>query len=84
MGPLGVVGVGPARYSLVGMVDAIVARGVGRLTVIANDTASPGKGIGKLGGGGIRTDGAGSRCVAQPHPLNREQCRSSWGRQSIA
>jgi len=30
------------------MIDAIVARGVGGLTVIANDTAMPGRGIGKL------------------------------------
>lgn len=30
------------------LIDAIVARGVGGLTVIANDTARPGHGIGKL------------------------------------
>ncbi len=30
------------------MIDAIVARGTGGLTVIANDTAMPGRGIGKL------------------------------------
>lgn len=30
------------------MIDALVARGVGGLTIIANDTAMPGKGIGKL------------------------------------
>ncbi len=35
------------------MVDAIVARGVGGLTVIANDTAMPGKGIGKLISAGL-------------------------------
>lgn len=31
-----------------GLIDAMIARGVGNLTVIANDTAVPGKGIGKL------------------------------------
>jgi acetate CoA/acetoacetate CoA-transferase alpha subunit len=35
------------------MIDAIVARGVGGLTVIANDTAIPGKGIGKLISAGL-------------------------------
>ena len=30
------------------LIDALVARGVGKLTIIANDTAMPGKGIGKL------------------------------------
>ncbi len=35
------------------MLDAIVARGVGGLTVIANDTAMPGKGIGKLISAGL-------------------------------
>ncbi len=35
------------------MIDAIVARGVGGLTVIANDTAMPGKGIGKLISAGL-------------------------------
>ena len=34
--------------SPVRLIDAIVARGVGGLTVIANDTAMPGRGIGKL------------------------------------
>ncbi len=38
----------PAR-----MIDAIVARGVGGLTVIANDTAMPGKGVGKLISAGL-------------------------------
>lgn len=35
------------------MIDALVARGVGGLTVIANDTAMPGKGIGKLISAGL-------------------------------
>ncbi len=35
------------------MIDALVARGVGDLTVIANDTAMPGKGIGKLISAGL-------------------------------
>lgn len=35
------------------MIDALVARGVGRLTIIANDTAMPGKGIGKLVSAGL-------------------------------
>jgi acetate CoA/acetoacetate CoA-transferase alpha subunit len=35
------------------LIDAIVARGVGGLTVIANDTAMPGKGIGKLVSAGL-------------------------------
>jgi acetate CoA/acetoacetate CoA-transferase alpha subunit len=35
------------------MIDAIVARGIGALTVIANDTAMPGKGIGKLISAGL-------------------------------
>jgi acetate CoA/acetoacetate CoA-transferase alpha subunit len=35
------------------MIDAIVARGVGGLTVIANDTAMPGRGIGKLISAGL-------------------------------
>jgi acetate CoA/acetoacetate CoA-transferase alpha subunit len=35
------------------MIDAIVARGLGNLTVIANDTAMPGKGIGKLISAGL-------------------------------
>jgi acetate CoA/acetoacetate CoA-transferase alpha subunit len=35
------------------MIDAIVARGLGNLTIIANDTAMPGKGIGKLISAGL-------------------------------
>jgi len=35
------------------MIDAMVARGVGGLTVIANDTATPGRGIGKLISAGL-------------------------------
>ncbi|MGL4236079.1 CoA transferase subunit A [Tabrizicola sp.] len=35
------------------MIDAIVARSIGGLTVIANDTAMPGKGIGKLISAGL-------------------------------
>ena len=35
------------------MIDAIVARGIRDLTVIANDTAMPGKGIGKLISAGL-------------------------------
>jgi acetate CoA/acetoacetate CoA-transferase alpha subunit len=35
------------------LIDAIVARGTGNLTVIANDTAMPGRGIGKLISAGL-------------------------------
>lgn len=35
------------------MIDALVERGVGELTIIANDTAMPGKGIGKLISAGL-------------------------------
>ena len=35
------------------MIDAIVAQGTGGLTVIANDTAMPGRGIGKLISAGL-------------------------------
>ncbi len=35
------------------LIDAIVARGIGGFTVIANDTAMPGKGIGKLISAGL-------------------------------
>ncbi len=35
------------------MIDAIVTRGTGGLTVIANDTAMPGRGIGKLISAGL-------------------------------
>lgn len=45
----GFMGVGtPER-----MIDALAARGVGGLTVIANDTALPGRGIGKLISAGL-------------------------------
>ncbi|MCW1918060.1 3-oxoacid CoA-transferase subunit A [Rhodobacter sp. KR11] len=45
----GFMGVGtPER-----MIDALVTRGVGDLTVIANDTAMPGRGIGKLVSAGL-------------------------------
>ena len=37
------------------LIDALVARGVGKLTIIANDTAMPGKGIGKLVSAGLVT-----------------------------
>ena len=40
----------PAR-----MIDALVARGVGGFTVVANDTAMPGHGIGKLVSAGLVT-----------------------------
>ncbi|QYZ70015.1 CoA transferase subunit A [Neotabrizicola shimadae] len=49
------------------MIDAIVARGVGGLTVIANDTAMPGKGIGKLISAGLVT-----RVIASHIGLNPE------------
>lgn len=35
------------------LIDAIVARGVGGFTIIANDTAMPGRGIGKLISAGL-------------------------------
>ncbi len=35
------------------LIDALVARGVGKLTIIASDTAMPGKGIGKLVSAGL-------------------------------
>jgi acetate CoA/acetoacetate CoA-transferase alpha subunit len=35
------------------LIDAIVARGTGGLTIIANDTAMPGRGIGKLISAGL-------------------------------
>lgn len=37
------------------LIDALVARGVGKLIIIANDTAMPGKGIGKLVSAGLVT-----------------------------
>lgn len=49
------------------MIDAIVARGVGNLTVIANDTAMPGRGIGKLISAGLVT-----RVIASHIGLNPE------------
>lgn len=59
----GFMGVGsPAR-----LIDAIVARGTRDLTVIANDTAMPGKGIGKL-----ISAGAVARVVASHIGLNPE------------
>lgn len=59
----GFMGVGsPER-----LIDAIVARGTKGLTVIANDTAMPGRGIGKL-----ITAGAVSNVVASHIGLNPE------------
>jgi acetate CoA/acetoacetate CoA-transferase alpha subunit len=59
----GFMGVGsPER-----MIDALVARGVRGLTVIANDTAKPGRGIGKL-----ITAGAVARVIASHIGLNPE------------
>jgi len=49
------------------LIDAIVVRGTKNLTVIANDTAMPGRGIGKL-----VTAGAISRVVASHIGLNPE------------
>lgn len=49
------------------MIDAIVARGTRGLTVIANDTAMPGKGIGKLISAGLV-----SRVVVSHIGLNPE------------
>jgi acetate CoA/acetoacetate CoA-transferase alpha subunit len=49
------------------LIDAIVARGTGGLTVIANDTAMPGRGIGKL-----VTAGLVSHVVASHIGLNPE------------
>lgn len=49
------------------LIDAIVARGTKDLTVVANDTAMPGRGIGKL-----VTAGAISRVVASHIGLNPE------------
>lgn len=59
----GFMGVGsPER-----MIDALVARGARGLTVIANDTARPGKGIGKL-----ISAGAVAKVVASHIGLNPE------------
>lgn len=49
------------------MIDAIVARGLRGLTIIANDTAMPGKGIGKL-----VSAGAVARLVTSHIGLNPE------------
>lgn len=49
------------------LIDALVARGARDLTVIANDTAMPGKGIGKL-----ISAGAVSRVIASHIGLNPE------------
>lgn len=49
------------------MIDALVARGVRGLTVIANDTAAPGRGIGKL-----ITAGAVARLITSHIGLNPE------------
>ena len=49
------------------LIDAMVKRGVKNLTVVANDTASPGKGIGKL-----ITAGAVSKLIASHIGLNPE------------
>lgn len=49
------------------MIDALVARGARDLTVIANDTALPGRGIGKL-----ITAGAVSRLITSHIGLNPE------------
>ncbi|MEL6767699.1 MAG: 3-oxoacid CoA-transferase subunit A [Pseudomonadota bacterium] len=49
------------------VIDALVARGVKGLTVVANDTAYPGHGIGKL-----VTAGTISRCIVSHIGLNPE------------
>lgn len=49
------------------LIDALVARGAGNLTVIANDTAMPGVGIGKL-----ITAGAVARAIVSHIGLNPE------------
>ena len=49
------------------LIDALVARGARNLTVIANDTALPGKGIGKL-----ITAGAVAKVIASHIGLNPE------------
>src|SRR5271157_1352765 len=49
------------------LIDALVRRGVKNLTVVANDTAMPGKGIGKL-----ITAGAVSKLIASHIGLNPE------------
>lgn len=49
------------------MIDAIVARGAGNFTLVANDTAMPGRGIGKLISAGLV-----SRLIASHIGLNPE------------
>ena len=49
------------------LIDALVRRGAKNLTIVANDTASPGRGIGKL-----ITAGAVSRLIASHIGLNPE------------
>ena len=49
------------------LIDALVARGIRDLTVIANDTAMPGTGIGKL-----VTAGAIRHAIVSHIGLNRE------------
>ncbi|CTQ59761.1 acetate CoA/acetoacetate CoA-transferase alpha subunit [Labrenzia sp. EL_208] len=49
------------------LIDAIVARGINDLTIVANDTAMPGRGIGKL-----VTAGCLTRVVASHIGLNPE------------
>jgi acetate CoA/acetoacetate CoA-transferase alpha subunit len=57
------------------LIDALVARGARDLTVVANDTAMPGKGIGKL-----VTCGAVARVIASHIGLNPEtQSRMAAG-----
>ena len=49
------------------LIDAMVKRGIKNLTVVANDTASPGRGIGKL-----ITAGAVRKLIASHIGLNPE------------
>jgi acetate CoA/acetoacetate CoA-transferase alpha subunit len=57
------------------LIDALVARGARDLTIVANDTAMPGKGIGKL-----VTCGAVARVIASHIGLNPEtQSRMAAG-----
>ena len=59
----GVMGVGSPHR----MIDALVARGIRGLTIVANDTARPGLGIGKL-----ITAGAVARVITSHIGLNPE------------
>ena len=59
----GVMGVGTPNR----LIDALVARGARGLTVVANDTALPGRGIGKL-----ISSGAVSRAIVSHIGLNPE------------